>query len=277
MKTRKVYGLVLILISSVVLTTACGGEKGGGGRNKLLPGPEPVVIVAIGEAGIAGQVTDSNGNPINGINVRVVDAANPNIQVAVVSGMNGDLDGSYRINHLPAGQYRVLIEMLDGRGVDLTPDKIDGLYEAYYPEMDIADQYYKISTDGSTGADSDEVTLTDGTITEDIDFVVEVPIDKHYFSTLDSSDTVTVDNRYYESYEVRIDTSASVTFQLIPHDFDGVLILRNAAGTDLISVDDYYNDREKFKYDLEAQATYTLIVTSYREFETGTYDLSIFE
>lgn len=100
--------------------------------------------VELGELTLEGWVVTEWGEPINGVNVRLVNQSNINIQAAQVSGMDGEFAGAFHFRHLPEGSYQIVLEMLDGRGsAELYPNIIDALLLIDEPEYAVPDQYYQ--------------------------------------------------------------------------------------------------------------------------------------
>ena len=70
---------------------------------------------------ISGTVTRcSDGTPLTGVNVRIVNAANANIQLTRFTGFDGNISGAYTISGVPPGSYRLLIEGLGANGFILS-------------------------------------------------------------------------------------------------------------------------------------------------------------
>jgi len=95
---------------------------------------------------ISGTVTRcSDGTAVTGVNVRVVNTANTNIQLSRFTGYDGNTTGSYVINGIPPGTYRVLIEGLGANGFTIDRFTTNVPVKA---ENDFPTQYY-MTTCGS--------------------------------------------------------------------------------------------------------------------------------
>lgn len=156
---------------------ACGSEGAeeqnsdadpAAGADKFFVDPAINAKAMVGSAALSGRVLDQVGNPVNGLNLRLVMATDPNVQTAVISGMNENLDGAYSMQNLPAGSYYLILEELNGQGMDLFPERIDVLVQYMQPDLVLADQYYA-SSPGVT----EILTLADGETTAGIDFMVD--------------------------------------------------------------------------------------------------------
>ncbi len=89
---------------------------------------------------ISGTVTRcSDGTPVTGVSVRVVNTANTNIQLSRFAGYDGNTTGSYVINGIPPGTYRVLIEGLGANGFTINRFTTNVPVKA---ENDFPTQYY---------------------------------------------------------------------------------------------------------------------------------------
>lgn len=120
---------------------------------------------------ISGTVTRCvGGAAITGANVRAVNTANTNIQVGRFSGYDGNTAGSYVINGVPPGTYRVLIEGLGANGFTLDRFTTNVPVKA---ENDFATEYYNAAcgadfvgtrpgTPANTGAASPVAAIAGG-------------------------------------------------------------------------------------------------------------------
>jgi hypothetical protein len=120
-------------------------------------------------------VTSSGGSPLNGVHVRAVNVANNDIQVGAFSGIDSGLtlrDGAYFIEGLPPGNYRVLIEKIDGRG-NVTPNTLGSFVSSNAPNLVFPDEYYNAEreSDNDDPNDFEEVTVTANQTTNGIDFI----------------------------------------------------------------------------------------------------------
>lgn len=81
--------------------------------------PEPTFSTSL--ASIEGTVTECGSTEaITGANVRAVNISNPNIQLTRFTGYDGNEAGRFRINGLPAGSYRLLIEPMGANGLTIS-------------------------------------------------------------------------------------------------------------------------------------------------------------
>lgn len=75
-----------------------------------------------GLGSISGTVTGISGAAVNEIAVRAVSGTTPNkVHVGVLTNSNGRDRGEYQILNVPPGEYRVLIETVNGRGAVTGP------------------------------------------------------------------------------------------------------------------------------------------------------------
>lgn len=64
-------------------------------------------------ASIAGQVRRCGSNvPVKGVSIRAVSTADTNVQISRFTSYDGNVDGRYVINFIPAGDYRIVVEPL---------------------------------------------------------------------------------------------------------------------------------------------------------------------
>lgn len=292
---------------------ACGSEGGDSQDANLDPvadeeeffvDPAINAKAMVGSAVLSGRVLDQVGNPVNGLNLRLVLATDPNVQTAVISGMNENLDGAYSMQNLPAGSYYLILEELDGQGMDLFPERIDLLVQYMQPDLVLADQYY-VSSPGVT----EILTLAEGETTAGIDFVVagvvnvldeiavsendeviaadtgadapaEVPsacpeilVSLPASGQLQSGDEI-FNNRYTDCYALKLNRTENLTLKLTGS-FDMVFMVYDPIKKTTTTVDDYYGSTtEKLATTLEA-GSYTLTITSYYTSTSGAYVLSV--
>lgn len=258
----------------------------------------------VGSAALSGRVLDQVGNPVNGLNLRLVMATDPNRQTAVISGMNENLDGAYSMQNLPAGSYYLILEELDGQGMDLFPERIDVLVQYMQPDLVLADQYYASSpgvteiltlADGETTAGIDfvvagvvdvpdevDVSEDDENITEEIatDTAAEVPpacpevlVSFPTSGELQPGDEI-FNNRYTDCYALKLNRTENLTLKLTGS-FDMIFMVYDPIKKTTTTVDDYYGSTtEKLATTLGA-GSYTLTVTSYYTSTSGAYVLSV--
>lgn len=169
-------GISKLLISFFFLIciflVACDG---GGGEDEENPPPDPGTTLP-GTGAIQGNVSSSNGFPLNAVHVRAVNVNSENIQISAFSGIGPNLtfqDGAYRIDGLPPGNYRVLIERLDGRSVVFDKEIYSDFVESNSPLISFPDEYYNGDGESSSDnpLDSVAVTVVNGQITQGINFV----------------------------------------------------------------------------------------------------------
>lgn len=80
--------------------------------------PEPSFATSFGS--IAGKVNRcSNDNAVTGANVRAINTSNTNIQLSRFTGFNGNDQGSFVINGLPPGSYRLVVEPMGANGFSI--------------------------------------------------------------------------------------------------------------------------------------------------------------
>jgi hypothetical protein len=81
--------------------------------------PEPTFSTSF--ASIEGTVTECGSTEgITGANVRAVNISNPNIQLTRFTGYDGNESGRFRINGLPPGSYRLLIEPMGANNLTIS-------------------------------------------------------------------------------------------------------------------------------------------------------------
>ena len=123
--------------------------------------PEATFTTSLGSIG--GTVTRcSDGSAVTGVNVRVVSTSNPNIQLSRFSGYDGNTTGTYLVNGVPPGSYRVLIE---GMGANnYTIDRFTGSTDGSMPfvpakfENDFPSQYQTNTCGGDLPGTATPVT-----------------------------------------------------------------------------------------------------------------------
>ncbi|MFQ5788695.1 MAG: hypothetical protein ACE5H1_12030, partial [Thermodesulfobacteriota bacterium] len=81
--------------------------------------------------------------------------------------------GVFRIDGAPPGNYRILIEKLDGRSLVFDDFRYSQFVQSNSPLISFPDEYYNGDTESSTDDPFDfvEITVLDGQITQDINFI----------------------------------------------------------------------------------------------------------
>lgn len=131
---------------------------------------------ANGKGAIQGMVTSSNGIPLNAIHVRAVNVSNTDIQISSFSGIGDNLtfdDGVFYIGGVPPGDYRVLIERLDGRSSGFDSERYSAFVATNSPGISFPDEYYNGAGESSTDNPTEfvVVTVTGGQTTQGINFI----------------------------------------------------------------------------------------------------------
>ena len=117
----------------------------------------------------------SSGSPLNGVHVRAVNVSNTDIQVGAFSGIDSGFtlrNGVYFIDGLPAGNYRVLIERIDGRG-NVTLGALGSFVSSNATNLLFPDEYYNGNreSDNDNPDDFEQVTVFADQVTNGIDFI----------------------------------------------------------------------------------------------------------
>ena len=172
------YSIIPLLFLTIVtiLSVSCDGgsdESGGNGSN---PPPDMNPTEPLFDGAIQGTVTTSQGFPLNGVHVRAVNVNNTNIQISAFSGIGPNLtfrDGVFRIDGVPAGNYRILIEKLDGRSPVFQVARYGAFVRETSPSNSFPDEYFNGAEESSDDnpEDSVEITVHDGQTTESIDII----------------------------------------------------------------------------------------------------------
>lgn len=168
--------ITFILITSFLLVS-CGG--GGGSDNNDNgngdPGLPPTAPTQ-NFGSIRGSVESAGGTPLNAVHVRAVNINNTNIQISSFSGVSPNMmivDGFFQIDRLPPGNYRVLIERLDGRSGVFADTIYSDFVEDQNPFIAFPDEYFNGEDESSTDNPADFVVINvvAGEISTGVDFV----------------------------------------------------------------------------------------------------------
>lgn len=160
-----------------LIIVACGGSGGGDNQsdsNSELDSPPPPPSTGTGS--IQGTVRSSNGTLLNAVHVRVVKVDELNIQIGAFSGIGPDLtfqDGVFRIDGAPPGNYRILIEKLDGRSAVFDDFRYSKYVVSNSPSTSFPDEYFNGERESSADDPFDfiEIAVVDGETTQDITFI----------------------------------------------------------------------------------------------------------
>lgn len=169
------FAASLFLVAIFVLASSCDGG-GESDSDNVNPPPETGVRPPLFGGAIQGRVTSSAGSPLNGVHVRVVKVDNTNIQVSAFSGIGSDLDlrdGEFRIDGLPSGAYRVLIERLDGRSRVFQARRYSDFVARESPSISFPDEYFNGAEESSDDDTLDfvEITVINGQTTGGINII----------------------------------------------------------------------------------------------------------
>jgi hypothetical protein len=159
-----------------ILSGSCdgGGEDSGG--NGSTPGPDTNLTEPLFNGAIQGTVISSRGSPLNGVHVRAVKVDNTNIQISAFSGIGPNLslrDGEFRIDGVQSGNYRILIEKLDGRSLSFQDRRYGSFVEQNSPLIPFPDEYYNAGKESSDDdpQDSVEITVINGQTTGGVNII----------------------------------------------------------------------------------------------------------
>jgi len=160
----------------IILSGSCDGGSDGSGGNGSNPGPDMNPTEPLFDGAIQGTVTSSQGFPLNGVHVRAVNVNDTNIQISAFSGIGPNLtlrDGEFRIDGVPAGNYRILIEKLDGRSPVFQVARYGDFVRQTSPSISFPDEYFNGAEESADDnpEDSVEITVNDGHTTEGIDII----------------------------------------------------------------------------------------------------------
>jgi len=280
----------------LVLMTACGG--GGGGSSASVRGEEVSLVeeggdldLSLSNGTIAGRVVTAAGHPQSSVHLRAVSLADPDIQI----GHFTDRNGRYEVSQLPEGDYRVIVENINGRGgVERT--RISSTVLA--PTPFFPDEYY----DASTESDEDDplafsiVTVSAGQTTDGIDFVLNdtgvlgngtefalenvtpLEIPETITGVLGESNDMTDDwglGYYVDVYTFAGEPGQFVDIDLSSFDFDTVLLVIIPSGEQLSDDDSGYFTDSFLTVVLDSEEAYIVLVTSFDPGQKGDYTLTL--
>ncbi|MBI4228437.1 MAG: carboxypeptidase regulatory-like domain-containing protein, partial [Deltaproteobacteria bacterium] len=159
-----------------ILLGSCDGGSEEGGGNGSNSGPDMNLIEPLFRGAIQGTVTSSAGFPLNGVHVRAVRVDDTNIQISAFSGIGRNLtfrDGEFRIDGVPAGNYRILIERLDGRSPVFQDFRYSDFVTENSPLISFPDEYFNGADESSNDdpQDSVEVRVVNGQTAGGINFI----------------------------------------------------------------------------------------------------------
>jgi len=170
----------IFLALATLIMVACGGGNDSSTRqsNPSPPPPSPTATPPStnGVGSIQGMVISSARTPLNAVHIRAVKVDGPNIQLGAFSGIGPNLtfqDGVLRIDEVPAGNYRILIEKLDGRSPAFDDFRYSQFVQSNSPLISFPDEYYNGERESSTDDPLDfiEITVMGGETTQDIIFI----------------------------------------------------------------------------------------------------------
>jgi hypothetical protein len=168
-KLRLITVLDIVYVITFAFIGACGGS--GDENGDSFPGP------IAGTGIIQGRVVSSDGSPVNAVHVRAVNTSNSDIQLSAFSGIGPGLtiqNGVFTIDGVPAGNYRVLIEKLDGR----SPAFQNTRYSSFVvlnssPSISFPDEYFNGTEESSFDDPFDftVINVMEDQTTQDINFI----------------------------------------------------------------------------------------------------------
>ncbi|HEX9666534.1 MAG TPA: carboxypeptidase-like regulatory domain-containing protein [Thermodesulfobacteriota bacterium] len=177
-RTNVRFAMIPLLFLAIIFTLSgsCDGggeESGGDGSN---PGPDMNLTEPLLNGAIQGTVTSSRGSPLNGVHVRAVKVDNTNIQISAFSGIGPNLtlrDGEFRIDGVPSGNYRILIEKLDGRSLVFQDFRYSDFVKQNSPLISFPDEYFNGTEESSDDdlEDSVEIIVINGQTTGGINII----------------------------------------------------------------------------------------------------------
>jgi hypothetical protein len=172
------YVIIPLFFLAIIFTFSgsCDGgseESGGNGSN---PNPDMNLIGPLFNGAIEGTVTSSSEFPLNGVHVRAVKVDNTNLQISAFSGIGPNLtlrDGEFRIDGVPSGNYRILIEKLDGRSLAFQDFRYSDFVEQNSPSISFPDEYFNGVEESSDDnpQDSVEIKVINGQTTGGINII----------------------------------------------------------------------------------------------------------
>lgn len=156
-----------------IIFVACDG--GGGSEDGSNPPPGNGTTLP-GTGAIQGAVNSSNGFPLNAVHVRAVNTNNHNLQISAFSGIGPNLtfqDGVYRVDGLPPGNYKVLIDKLDERSLVFQKERYSDFVESDSPLISFPDEYFNGVGESSSDNPLEfvEVSVANGQITQGVNFI----------------------------------------------------------------------------------------------------------
>lgn len=177
-KNNFTYAIIPLFFIAMIfaLSGSCDGggkESGGNGSN---PNPDTGLTRPLFGGAIEGTVTSSLGSPLNGVHVRAVNVNNTNIQISAFSGIGPSLtfrDGEFRIDGVPPGKYRILVEKLDGRSPAFQDFRYGDFVDQNSPLISFPDEYFNGAEESSDDNPEDfvDITVTDGQTTGGINII----------------------------------------------------------------------------------------------------------
>ena len=172
------YSIIPLMFLAIIsiLSVSCDGGSDESGGNRPNPGPDMNLTEPLFDGAIQGTVTSSQGFPLDGVNVRAVNVDNTNVQISAFSGVGPNLtfrDGEFRIDGVPAGNYRILIEKLDGRSLAFQARRYSDFVEQNSPFISFPDEYFNGADESADDnpEDSVEITVRNGQTTGGIDII----------------------------------------------------------------------------------------------------------
>lgn len=167
---------LLFIAIFTIASVSCDGGSDGSGGNGSNQDSDMNSMDPLFDGAIQGTVTSSQGFPLNGVHVRAVEVDNTNIQISAFSGIGSNLtlrEGEFRIDGVPAGNYRILIEKLDGRSPVFQVARYGDFVGQNSPSISFPDEYFNGAEESSDDNPEDSVNITvrEGQTTEGIDFI----------------------------------------------------------------------------------------------------------
>lgn len=286
----------LFVMALLVLMTACGG--GGGGSSAVVRGDDVTIIEEGGELDlslsngtISGLVVTAAGDPQSSVHLRAVSLADPNIQI----GHFTDRNGRYEISQLPEGDYRLIVENINGRG---GVERVRISNSVLAPTPFFPDEYYDESTESAEDdpLESSIVTVSAGETTDGIDFILNdtgvlgnrteyalenvtpLQIPETITGVLGESTDITDDwglGYFVDAYTFAGEPGQLVDIDLSSFDFDTVLLVITPSGEQLSDDDSGFFTDSFLTVVLESEDAYVVLVTSFDPGHKGDYTLSL--
>ena len=187
---KNLFKLFFVAFLTLSIVGGCGGggdDDDGGEDPTPMPTEEPTEdpteeptedpTSASGTGTIRGTVRSSSGTFLNGVHVRAVNVNDNNVQIGAFSGLDSDfniVNGTFSIQNVPAGNYRVLIERMDNRSGAFQPNRVSVfVVAAVIGQPSFPDEYFN-GVDESANDDPNDstvVSVNDGQVTNGIDFI----------------------------------------------------------------------------------------------------------